>query len=97
MGKKIFRVKKNCRLCKSKNLKMSFDLGMNPIGDNYTVKKNKSLLMPLAITSCVRCGFKQLSIVVNEDKVYGKYLYTTSTSKGLKEHLTEIKDKKGAK
>ena len=87
MEKKIFRVKKNCRLCKSKNLKMSFDLGMNPIGDNYTVKKNKSLLMPLAITSCVRCGFKQLSIVVNEDKVYGKYLYTTSTSKGLKEHF----------
>ena len=37
--------------------------------------------------SCISCGFKQLSAVVDPDKVYGDYLYTTSTSKGLKNHF----------
>ena len=60
---------------------------MNPIGDNYTTKKNKSILIPLKIMSCDNCKFKQLSVVVNEDKLYKNFLYTTSTSKGLKEHF----------
>ena len=89
MNKKIYKVKNYCRLCKSKELKLSFDLGLSPIGDEYTLKKNKSPLMPLKILSCMSCGFKQLSIVVNEDRVYGEYLYTTSTSTGLKEHFVK--------
>ena len=89
MNKKIYNVKNYCRLCKSKKLKLSFDLGLSPIGDEYTSKKNKSPLMPLKILSCISCGFKQLSIVVNEDRVYGEYLYTTSTSTGLKEHFVK--------
>ncbi len=87
MGKKNFKIIKNCRLCNSNKLFKSFDLGPNPIGDNYTTKKNNSPLMPLIIKSCGKCGFKQLSIVVDEKKVYGNYLYTTSTSKGLTEHF----------
>ena len=87
MEKKLFKVKKICRLCKSKDLKLSFDLGPNPIGDDYTKKKNKAKLIPLKIMACLNCGFKQLSVVVNEKKVYGNYLYTTSTSKGLTEHF----------
>lgn len=87
MEEKLFKIKKNCRLCKSKNLKLSFDLGPNPIGDDYTKTKNKAKLIPLKMMSCLDCGFKQLSVVVNEKKVYGDYLYTTSTSKGLTEHF----------
>ena len=33
--------------------------------------------------NCRICNFKQLSHVVDEKKVYGDYLYTTSTSYGL--------------
>lgn len=87
MNKKIYKIKNSCRLCKSTKLKLSFDLGLSPIGDEYTLKKNKSPLMPLKILSCIDCGFKQLSIAVNENKMYGEYLYTTSTSNGLKEHF----------
>lgn len=42
MEKKIFKIKKNCRLCNSRKLKKSFDLGLNPIGDDYTKKKKQS-------------------------------------------------------
>ena len=87
MEEKLFKIKNICRLCKSKNLKLSFDLGPNPIGDDYTKTKNKAKLIPLKMMSCLDCGFKQLSVVVNEKKVYGDYLYTTSTSKGLTEHF----------
>ena len=68
-------------------MKKSFDLGLNPIGDDYTKKKNRAKLIPLIVMTCLNCGFKQLSTVVDADKVYGDYLYTTSTSKGLKDHF----------
>ena len=87
MEKKIFKIKKNCRLCDSRNLKLSYDLGLNPIGDDYTKKKNNANLIPLKMMSCLNCGFKQLSAVVDPNKVYGNYLYTTSTSRGLKNHF----------
>ena len=87
MEKKIFKIKKNCRLCNSKRLKLSYDLGPNPIGDDYTKRRNNAKLIPLKVMSCISCGFKQLSAVVDPDKVYGDYLYTTSTSKGLKNHF----------
>ena len=37
--------------------------------------------------SCKMCGSKQLSVTVNEKKVYGDFLYATGTSHKLKEHF----------
>ncbi len=85
--KKIAYYKKNCRLCGSNKLDEFIDLKKTPIGDNYTKKKNKSILIPLKLLNCKSCNFKQLSHVVDEKKVYGDYLYTTSTSVGLKKHF----------
>jgi hypothetical protein len=86
-GKKLYKIKKNCRICNSKKLIKAYDLGFNPIGDDYTRSNNNAELIPLEIQSCLNCGFKQLSTVVDENKVYGDYLYTTSTSKGLTKHF----------
>ena len=83
----MYKLKKNCRICGSNKLLKSFDLGFNPIGDDYTKKLNNANLIPLEINSCKKCNFKQLSTVVDENKVYGDYLYTTSTSKGLTKHF----------
>tara|TARA_Y100000389_G_C17417818_1_gene494825 strand:- start:125 stop:1378 length:1254 start_codon:yes stop_codon:yes gene_type:complete len=83
----LFKKKNNCRLCNSNELNEILNLGYSPIGDNYTKKKNNSKLIPLKLYGCKKCKFKQTSHVVNEDKVYGDYLYTTSTSAGLKKHF----------
>ncbi|MDC0215849.1 class I SAM-dependent methyltransferase [Candidatus Pelagibacter sp.] len=83
----IYFKKKSCRLCKSKNIIRVFNLGKFPIGDDYTKKKNKNLKIPLKVMACKSCGFKQLSVVVDEKKVYGDYLYTTKTSHGLQKHF----------
>ena len=85
--KKIYKNKSFCRTCNSKRLKIFYDLGKSPVADDYTKSPNKLVPLPLKILSCVNCGFKQLSIVVDQNKVYGNYLYTTTTSKGLVEHF----------
>jgi hypothetical protein len=83
----MYKIKKSCRICNSKKLIKSYDLGFNPIGDDYSRTSNNAPLIPLEIQSCLNCNFKQLSTVVDENKVYGDYLYTTSTSKGLTKHF----------
>ena len=83
----LFKKLKFCRLCKAKNLVSAYKLDDTPIEDDYTKNKNKNVLIPLEIMSCKSCGFKQLSNVVNEKKVYGDFVYATSTSLGLKEHF----------
>ncbi len=85
--KNIYKIKNTCRLCNSKKLKQGFDLGLNPIGNDYTTKPNNCLLIPLEIVCCTNCGFKQLSTVVNQNKVYLNFLYTTKISKGLVDHF----------
>lgn len=85
----LFKKINSCRLCKSKQLISSYKLEDTPIEDDYTKKKNKNTLIPLEIMSCKNCGFKQLSVVVDEKKVYGDFVYATSTSLGLKEHFND--------
>ncbi len=83
----LFKKIKECRLCKSSKLISSYKFEDTPIEDDYTKKKNKNILIPLEVMSCLSCGFKQLSVVVDEKKVYGDFVYATSTSLGLKEHF----------
>ena len=83
----LFKKKIFCRLCKSKDLVSSYTLEDTPIEDDYTKKKNTKILIPTEIKSCKMCGFKQLSVTVNEKKVYGDFLYATGTSYKLKEHF----------
>ncbi len=83
----LFKKINFCRLCKSKRLVSSYKLDDTPIEDDYTKIKNTNSLIPLEIMSCKTCGFKQLSVVVDEKKVYGDFVYATSTSIGLKEHF----------
>ena len=88
----MYKIKKNCRCCNSKNIKVIFDMGYSPIAGDYTIKANKSPLIPLAIQGCYDCGFKQLSSVVNKTKLYKNFLYTTVSSSGLIKHFEKGAD-----
>ena len=69
-------IKKNCRLCKSKNLKLFLDLGHHPPSDQFIKEDriNKSVkYYPLKVLSCTRCGFKQLNYVV-DPKIFIKMI-----------------------
>ncbi len=83
----MYKIKKKCRCCNSSNIKVIYDMGFSPIAGEYTIKPNKSPLIPLAIQGCAVCGFKQLSTVVNKTKLYKNFLYTTVSSSGLIKHF----------
>ncbi|MDA3969122.1 class I SAM-dependent methyltransferase [Helicobacter ibis] len=85
-----------CRLCKSNDLQKIITLEKNPIGDRFFSDINIAKSMELhnvELMLCKECGQIQLSEVVSPSDIYTEeYLYTSSTSVGLIEHL-----KKGAR
>ena len=87
-------IKKNCRLCKSKNLKMFLDLGHHPPSDQF-IKENrinkKIEYYPLKVNNCMSCGFKQLNYVVDPTILYQEdYPYESSLTKDGNNHFKEF-------
>jgi len=89
-------IKKNCRLCKSKNLKIFLDLGHHPPSDQFIDKKKideKLLYYPLKVFNCINCGFKQLNYVVDPKILYQEnYPYESSLTKDGDKHFKEFAD-----
>lgn len=88
--KKNYNILKKCRLCSSKNLKNVYFLKSTPIGDDYLNKVKYQKKYPLVIQNCKKCNFVQLSCVIDQRILYGKYLYVTQTSVGLPQHFKNV-------
>jgi SAM-dependent methyltransferase len=90
MSLKYFVKKKACRLCNGKQLEFLLKLPNIPLVDDYCIKKNikKNLIkFPLELVKCLVCNHVQLSIVVNPNILYKKYIYESSSSTDLKKHF----------
>ena len=86
--------KTNCRLCNSKKLKKFLDLGLQPPSDQF-IKNNSidesNIYYPLEVNTCLSCGFKQLSYVVDKKILYQKdYPYESSLTKSGLKHFNEF-------
>jgi hypothetical protein len=86
--------KNYCRLCKSESLFSFLDLGYHPPSDEF---KEKNLLnqptvyFPLKVNSCNKCGFKQLSYVVDPSYLYqNNYPYESSLTRAGESHYHEF-------
>ncbi len=89
-------LKKNCRLCSSKNLKLFLDLGHQPPSDQF-IKLEKTdqqtLFYPLKVMTCMKCGFKQLNYVVDPKILYqDDYPYESSMTKAGSIHFDKFAD-----
>ncbi len=76
----------NCRLCKSKSLKVLWDLNPSPYGDLFCDEQNKAKTLAqikLTLQMCDSCKFVQLGEEVNIDEIYRDYLYNSSITPGL--------------
>ena len=86
--------KKTCRLCKSNKLRKFLDLGLQPPSDQFIKKKNLNdlkIFYPLEVNNCMKCGFKQLSYVVNKTILYqDDYPYESSLTKAGENHFYEF-------
>ncbi len=85
---------KKCRLCDSKKLFKFLDLGSHPPSDQFKKKielDTPTTNYPLQVNSCLSCGFKQLSYVVEPEILYQQnYPYESSLTYQVKKHFDEF-------
>ncbi len=78
----------DCRTCGNLSLKRFVSLGYQPLANNLLKSKSeKCELYPLEVNYCEKCHNCQLSIAVDEKKMFSNYLYTSSTSKKFRDHF----------
>ncbi len=78
----------DCRCCGNTNLKRIVSLGYQPLANNLINNvKDEYELYPLELNYCPICHNCQLSVAVDQKKMFSNYLYTSSTSKSFREHF----------
>ena len=83
-----------CRSCESTNLKRVLSLGYQPLANNLlNQKREKHELYPLELNYCPKCHNCQLSVAVDQKKMFSNYLYTSSTSLSFRNHFIEAAKK----
>jgi len=83
-----------CRICGNSNLKRYISLGFQPLANNLVKNKNdKVFKYPLEINFCEKCCNSQLSIAINPNKMFRKYLYLSSTNKTFVTHFKNAASK----
>lgn len=87
MIKHKYKRKYNCRLCKSKKLKIFYKYQNSPLCDEYLKKPKKQYFYPMTLQICQDCKFIQLNTVIEPSSIYDNYLYFTKSSISLKNHF----------
>jgi SAM-dependent methyltransferase len=90
MNNHYFR--KTCRVCKTPDPRKAIPFSATPVGDAYHNNVNKqisSMVFPLDLYLCEKCGLGQLLDVVNPELLYGDFIYETAISVGLSDHFKD--------
>ncbi len=84
------RVRNKCKIC-FKKLSLVFNLGTQPLANNLNITSNQmSRKYPLALHVCNNCFTLQHKTEVSIKKLYSKYYYSSSVSKGILDNAKEI-------
>lgn len=82
---------KSCRACEATELVPVFDLGNQPLSNNFVAADEpRQGFYPLKILFCRGCGLAQLSAVVNRDTLYKNYAYVSSSSATMQRHYDRL-------
>jgi hypothetical protein len=83
---------KECRICKSKDLKRVLDLGeIYPSAFlSEDEKVSDDMKAPLKVCQCKDCGLVQLEHTIDLDLMYRQYWYSSSLNKSMVYSLKEI-------
>lgn len=76
-----------CRLCNSYNLNVFFNLEPTPPANHFVLKSSQQDVIPLDIAICSDCTHIQLIQKVDPAFQYSNYLYVSSTSNTMTNHL----------
>jgi 2-polyprenyl-3-methyl-5-hydroxy-6-metoxy-1,4-benzoquinol methylase len=79
---------KNCVACGSNKLKLTLDLGKQPLANSYKLKQEDiQEEYPLAVNHCEECFHVQLTHAVNPSLMFEDYLYVSGTTQTGREHF----------
>lgn len=86
----MYQHKTECRICKSKNVELFLDLGMQPLANSF-LKQEKGFQteskFPLAAYFCNDCSLAQLLDVVDKKQMFSDYIYFSSGMPKLSDHF----------
>ncbi len=83
----------NCVACGSTNLKLTLDLGQQPLANSYKLNKDdQQAEYPLAINRCTDCYHVQLTHSVRPELMFEDYLYVSGTSRTMHDHMERFAD-----
>ena len=87
----MYRPNTTCRACGSKKLTPVFDLGAQPLANDFRKEdEERAGHAPLCVMRCHNCGLGQLSVVVRPEILYSKYSYVTSPSEMMRKHFEQL-------
>jgi SAM-dependent methyltransferase len=95
MPKRLNNYKKitSCRICNSKKIKIIYNFGLIPIGNDLQKNVLKSISCkkyPLKLMNCLECNHFQLSISINPKILYANnYTYLTGITKTFANHFAD--------
>jgi SAM-dependent methyltransferase len=79
---------KECLACGSSHLKLTFNLGEQPLANSYKDSPDEiQEAFPLAINRCEKCYHVQLTHAVNPELMFKEYLYVSGTSLIMRQHF----------
>lgn len=81
-----------CLCCGNEHLFEILDLGNQPLANSFHSPDETLEEYELKLMGCDECWHAQLSIAVNPDLLFKNYLYTSGTSKTLKEYFEWFAD-----
>ncbi len=79
--------REKCRLCNNHNLQVFFNLNPTPPANHFLINPIKQEEIPLDIAICYNCKHIQLLQIVDPQFQYSNYLYVSSTSQTMTNHL----------
>ena len=85
----IWKNRDKCRLCNSLNLSIFFNLEPTPLANDFIKKIKYQNTIPLDISICNDCKHIQLIQIVDPNVLYTEYLYFSSTSQTMTQHLKD--------
>ena len=88
--KSEFKIYKECRFCKSKNIESVIDLGKMPLAGGFIKNKSSFKLekkYALSLQFCRDCYLLQTSISINPEILFKKYFYFSSSINTLIKHF----------
>lgn len=84
-----YNILNSCRICKEDTTEL-LDLKSQPLANEYHKLDKPLIKYPLKLMYCKNCFHVQLNTVVNPDKLFKNYIYTSGTSNTLKEYFNNF-------